>query len=40
IYFDILPLLAARAILDIDYTVLIYSINKYSHYFDRYIFII
>ncbi|UQC87601.1 uncharacterized protein CLUP02_13119, partial [Colletotrichum lupini] len=33
--FLFLPLLAARAILDIDYTVVIHSINRYSHYLDR-----
>ncbi|KAK1460463.1 hypothetical protein CCUS01_08981, partial [Colletotrichum cuscutae] len=29
--FYILPLLAARAVLDIVHTVLIHSINRYSH---------
>ncbi|KAK1521580.1 hypothetical protein CABS01_16524, partial [Colletotrichum abscissum] len=31
ICFTILPLLAARAILDIGYTVIIHSISGYSH---------
>ncbi|UQC89321.1 uncharacterized protein CLUP02_14850, partial [Colletotrichum lupini] len=40
ICFYILPLLAARAVLDINYIVLIYSINRYSYYLDRLIFLI
>ncbi|UQC88957.1 uncharacterized protein CLUP02_14484, partial [Colletotrichum lupini] len=39
IYFYILPLLAARAILNINYTVLIHSINIYSHRLDRLFFL-
>ncbi|KAK1538696.1 uncharacterized protein CCOS01_00010 [Colletotrichum costaricense] len=35
IHFYVLPLLAARAVLDIDYTVLIHSISEYSHCLDR-----
>ncbi|UQC80703.1 uncharacterized protein CLUP02_06187, partial [Colletotrichum lupini] len=35
ICFGILPLLAARAVLDIDYTVLIHGISGYSHCLDR-----
>ncbi|KAK1457374.1 hypothetical protein CMEL01_15854, partial [Colletotrichum melonis] len=36
--FFILPLLAARAVLDIIYTVLIHSINRYSHCLGRLFF--
>ncbi|UQC82361.1 uncharacterized protein CLUP02_07849, partial [Colletotrichum lupini] len=35
ICFGILPLLATRAVLNIDYIVLIYGISIYSHYLDR-----
>ncbi|KAI3529732.1 hypothetical protein CSPX01_15302, partial [Colletotrichum filicis] len=35
IFFFILPLLVARAVLNIDYIVFIHSINRYSHYLDR-----
>ncbi|KAK1526252.1 uncharacterized protein CCOS01_08670, partial [Colletotrichum costaricense] len=38
IYFCILPLLAAQAVLDIGYTVLTHSISGYSHYLDRLFF--
>ncbi|KAK1507825.1 hypothetical protein CTAM01_02937, partial [Colletotrichum tamarilloi] len=38
IYFCILPLLAARAILSIVYTVLIHSISEYSYCPDRLFF--
>ncbi|KAK1451568.1 hypothetical protein CMEL01_06142, partial [Colletotrichum melonis] len=40
IYLCVLPLLAARAILSIIYTVLIYSIITYSHCLDRLFLII
>ncbi|KAK1487486.1 hypothetical protein CABS01_12965, partial [Colletotrichum abscissum] len=40
ICFYILPLLITRAVLDINYIVLIYSINKYSYYLDRLFFLI
>ncbi|KAK1495656.1 hypothetical protein CABS01_01463, partial [Colletotrichum abscissum] len=40
IYFNILPLLATRAILDINYIVLIYSINIYSYYLNKLFFLI
>ncbi|KAK1457375.1 hypothetical protein CMEL01_15855, partial [Colletotrichum melonis] len=33
--FYILPLLAARAVLDIVSTVLIHDISRYSHYLSR-----
>ncbi|KAI3549685.1 hypothetical protein CSPX01_02336, partial [Colletotrichum filicis] len=35
IYFYILPLLATRAILNINYIILVYSINKYSYYLNK-----
>ncbi|KAK1541603.1 hypothetical protein CPAR01_04990, partial [Colletotrichum paranaense] len=38
IYLYILLLLATRAILDIDYIVLIYNINRYSYCLDRLFF--
>ncbi|UQC89043.1 uncharacterized protein CLUP02_14571, partial [Colletotrichum lupini] len=38
IYFYILLLLAARAVLDIDYTVLIYGISRYLYCLGRLFF--
>ncbi|KAK1489361.1 hypothetical protein CCUS01_03408, partial [Colletotrichum cuscutae] len=40
IYLYILPLLAARAVLGIIYTVLIHGISGYSHCLARLLFII
>ncbi|KAK1487302.1 hypothetical protein CCUS01_03647, partial [Colletotrichum cuscutae] len=38
IYLYFLLLLVTRAVLDIDCIVLIYSISKYPHYFNRLFF--